>query len=88
MLIELSEIKPSNGPQDTGNLRWLYLPADQNDRSIWLTRLHDVQLAGQAAFYPDVTLHSALDNCFYAPIREKTMSLATLPSGKIAQLCH
>ena len=88
MLLELSEIKPSNEPQETGNQRWLYLPPDRNKRSIWLTRLHDVQLAGSAAFYPDVALHSGFDNCFYAPIREKTMSLAGLSTTKAPDIPH
>ena len=53
-----------------------------------MTRLHDVQLAGLGAFYPDVAMYSAMDDCFYAPINEKTMSLAGLTNIKTPSLCH
>ena len=88
MLLQLSEITTSIDLTIAGNLRWCYLQEDNNGRSIWFSRLSDVQLAGEAAIYPDVTLHSSFDHKFYAPIKEKTMSLLGLAEVAPRRLIH
>jgi capsular polysaccharide biosynthesis protein len=76
MLLELDQIRSSDQIDQSGNVRWLFLPTDKNGRSIWLHKISAVQFAGASAFYPSVFIYSDIDARLYNPIREKTMSLA------------
>lgn len=63
------------------NSKFLFLPADRNGRQIFIHKLQGAQIAGESLYYPDVTLYSNKDQCLYAPIREKTMSLQAVENS-------
>jgi hypothetical protein len=61
------------------NLKFKVLDSDENGREIWAFKLHDITFNEQS-YYPNVRVHSAIDNEIYDPIDEEIMSLKKLKS--------
>lgn len=57
------------------NVKFQFLPKDENNRFINIYKLIDVVFTGDNLFYPNVLAYSHYDYSFYKVIREKIMSL-------------
>ena len=57
--------------------KWEYLPVDENGRSIWIHCLKECKFTGHNLHYPNVLIHSELEDKLYLPYNERTMSMKT-----------
>lgn len=60
---------------DNGNHKFELYPKSNVFNSINIHVLNDVVFTGKSLYYPNLTLYSKLDNIFYHPLEESTMSL-------------
>lgn len=60
---------------NSGNHKFELFPKSENFNSINIHVLNDVIFTGKSLYYPNLLLYSNLDNTFYQPLEESTMSL-------------
>jgi hypothetical protein len=65
---------------DNGNHKFEIFPKSDNFDEINIHVLNDVVFTGSSLYYPNLVLYSKLDNTFYQPLEESTMSLRNINS--------
>ena len=58
-----------------GNHKFEVFPKSDKFNEINIHVLNDVVFTGSSLYYPNLVLYSNLDNTFYQPLEESTMSL-------------
>jgi hypothetical protein len=65
---------------DNGNHKFEIFPKSDDFDEINIHVLNDVVFTGSSLYYPNLVLYSKLDNTFYQPLEESTMSLRNINS--------
>lgn len=60
---------------NSGNHKFELFPKSETFNSINVHVLNDIVFTGKSLYYPNLILYSKLDNTFYHPLEESTMSL-------------